>query len=152
MYLLDVNVLLALGYEEHVHHLRAEDWLNAQHAAGAWTALATCSISELGFVRVASGKSGFADNVTTGAGCTDLSPIHRELQDIRSQVGQLSTQVGAMKASLDSATQSARQAQEASENASRTANQAMALAQSDQQSIDAMNQKLDRILRRRPAK
>jgi uncharacterized protein len=62
-YLLDVNVLLALGYEGHVHHSRAEDWVNWQQAKGAWASLATCTITELGFVRVASGKAGFAENV-----------------------------------------------------------------------------------------
>jgi predicted nucleic acid-binding protein len=34
IYLLDVNVLLALGYEEHVHHPRAEQWLNTLQLAG----------------------------------------------------------------------------------------------------------------------
>jgi predicted nucleic acid-binding protein len=62
-YLLDVNVLLALRYEGHVHNSRAENWLNCQQASGAWASLATCAIAELGFVRVASGKAGFAENV-----------------------------------------------------------------------------------------
>lgn len=48
--LLDVNVLLALGHAAHVHHDRVARWvakLPADHV------LATCSITELGFVRIA---------------------------------------------------------------------------------------------------
>lgn len=44
-FLLDVNALIALGYRQHVFHKRVARW-----AAGK--SLATCSISELGFVRI----------------------------------------------------------------------------------------------------
>jgi uncharacterized protein (DUF3084 family) len=91
----------------------------------------------------------------TGAavsGCTDLSPIEKDLKDIHNQLGQVSTDVGAMKTSLDSASEASRQAQEASENASRTANQALSMAQSDQKSIDAMNEKLEKAIRERHSK
>ena len=44
-YLLDVNALIALGYKQHVFHQRVSGW-----AAGK--SLATCSITELGFVRI----------------------------------------------------------------------------------------------------
>ncbi len=44
-YLLDVNTLIALGYKQHVFHKRVSGW-----AAGK--SLATCSIAELGFVRI----------------------------------------------------------------------------------------------------
>ena len=44
-YLLDVNALIALGYKQHVFHKRVSGW-----AAGK--SLATCSIAELGFVRI----------------------------------------------------------------------------------------------------
>jgi len=46
--LLDVNVLVALFYAEHVHHEIAHDWF-ADHRAGGW---ATCPLTENGFVRV----------------------------------------------------------------------------------------------------
>jgi predicted nucleic acid-binding protein len=49
-YLLDVNALLALGYVDHVHHGRVISWLASLRTDDA---LATCSITELGFVRVA---------------------------------------------------------------------------------------------------
>jgi predicted nucleic acid-binding protein len=47
MYLLDVNALVALGFSLHVFHLRVSRWI-----AEATPELATCSITELGFVRV----------------------------------------------------------------------------------------------------
>jgi predicted nucleic acid-binding protein len=49
-YLLDVNVLLALGFIEHEFHSRVSAWVKAQRLP----ALATCSITELGFVRILS--------------------------------------------------------------------------------------------------
>jgi toxin-antitoxin system PIN domain toxin len=48
--LLDVNVLVALAWPNHVHHRLARKWFDKSHAAG-W---ATCSITENGFVRISS--------------------------------------------------------------------------------------------------
>ena len=48
IYLLDVNALLALGFDSHQFHSRVAAWIRAESAPH----LATCSISELGFVRV----------------------------------------------------------------------------------------------------
>lgn len=50
-YLLDVNVLLALGHTGHVHHAKAVAWYVSIVASA--TGLHTCAITELGFVRVA---------------------------------------------------------------------------------------------------
>jgi len=50
IYLLDVNALLALGHSAHVHHGRVATWVRSLEAGHR---LATCSITELGFVRVA---------------------------------------------------------------------------------------------------
>ena len=47
--LLDVNVLVALFFPEHVHHDIAHDWF-ADHQGDGW---ATCAVTENGFVRVA---------------------------------------------------------------------------------------------------
>jgi uncharacterized protein len=46
-YLLDVNALLALGFKEHEFHARVVSWVRAAHPQ-----LATCSITELGFLRI----------------------------------------------------------------------------------------------------
>jgi predicted nucleic acid-binding protein len=65
MYLLDVNVLLAFAYGQQICHARVAHWIrhvNAQEPEG-WR-FATCSIVELGFIRVAGGKSKLAENLT----------------------------------------------------------------------------------------
>ena len=50
-YLLDVNTLLALVVLEHEFHARVANWVERIGAKGV-PELATCSITELGFVRV----------------------------------------------------------------------------------------------------
>lgn len=49
-YLLDVNALVALGNGAHAAHAAAEQWLARKQKAGA--ELASCAVTELGFVRV----------------------------------------------------------------------------------------------------
>jgi toxin-antitoxin system PIN domain toxin len=49
-FLLDVNVLLALAWPTHPHHARAEDWFLGLKKR-PW---ATCTITELGFIRLSS--------------------------------------------------------------------------------------------------
>lgn len=48
-YLLDVNALLALGFDQHEHHARLEKWVSSLSRSDS---LATCSITEIGFLRV----------------------------------------------------------------------------------------------------
>ncbi len=48
--LLDINVLLALAWPNHVHHGPARSWFATSHAAG-WM---TCGVTESGFIRVSS--------------------------------------------------------------------------------------------------
>ena len=50
MALLDVNALVALAWDSHVHHARMRAWFETNAATG-W---ATCPVSESGFVRVSS--------------------------------------------------------------------------------------------------
>ncbi len=50
MGLLDVNVLVALVWDSHVHHAAARRWF-AENQRSGW---ATCSVTEGGFVRVSS--------------------------------------------------------------------------------------------------
>jgi uncharacterized protein len=50
-YLLDVNSLLALAVLEHEFHARVAGWVDRLGAGGV-PEMATCSITELGFVRV----------------------------------------------------------------------------------------------------
>lgn len=48
IYLLDVNALVALGFINHEFHDRVAAWVQSQGSLS----LASCSITELGFVRV----------------------------------------------------------------------------------------------------
>jgi uncharacterized protein len=50
-YLLDVNALVALGFLQHEFHERVAAWVRTSIAKGT-VELATCSITELGFVRI----------------------------------------------------------------------------------------------------
>ena len=50
-YLLDVNGLVALGFLQHEFHERVARWVHILASRGV-PELATCSITELGFVRV----------------------------------------------------------------------------------------------------
>jgi uncharacterized protein len=54
-YLLDVNVLVALGFANHEFHDRVARWVQSHPS----TTLATCSITELGFVRVLAQASAY---------------------------------------------------------------------------------------------
>jgi len=56
--LLDVNVLIALAWPNHVHHSRAHAWFDGVRA---W---ATCPLTQSGFVRVSSNRRAIPDAVT----------------------------------------------------------------------------------------
>jgi uncharacterized protein len=75
--LLDVNFLIACGWESHVEHVRASRWLSRAKS------FATCPISEMGFLRVslspAYGAS-FADAMEALGGITRMR-AHRFLRD-----------------------------------------------------------------------
>lgn len=58
-YLLDVNALVALGLSHHEFHDRVAVWVHAQK----FPPLATCSITELGFVRVLAQASAYGFTV-----------------------------------------------------------------------------------------
>lgn len=56
-FLLDVNVLVAWGWADHVDHIRAAAWIGAM-AAKRGVMLATSAIPELDFVRVSVQRTG----------------------------------------------------------------------------------------------
>ena len=62
-YLLDVNTLLALVALEHEFHARVASWVERLDASGV-SELATCSITELGFVRVLGQAQQYGSSVT----------------------------------------------------------------------------------------
>ena len=49
-FLLDINVLLALAWPNHVHHREAETWF-FDHAVNRFC---TCPLTQIGFVRISS--------------------------------------------------------------------------------------------------
>jgi toxin-antitoxin system PIN domain toxin len=51
MHLLDVNVLVALGWPSHQHHASAHRWFSSA-AAGGQGGWATCPLTQCGFVRI----------------------------------------------------------------------------------------------------
>ena len=60
IYLLDVNALVALGFINHEFHGRLAAWVQSQDSAN----LASCSITELGFVRVLAQAPAYGFTVT----------------------------------------------------------------------------------------
>jgi len=60
--LLDVNVLLALAWQAHVHHEAAHRWF-AAHKAEGW---ATCPLTEAAFVRLSAHPSVVGAAVSVG--------------------------------------------------------------------------------------
>jgi predicted nucleic acid-binding protein len=59
-YLLDVNALVALGFTHHEFHERVAAWIKSAR----FPAMATCSITELGFVRVLAQAPSYGFSVT----------------------------------------------------------------------------------------
>ena len=53
IYLLDVNLLIALAWPSHVHHLSAQHWFQRVGRKG-W---ASCPLTQTGFVRISSNPS-----------------------------------------------------------------------------------------------
>ncbi|HTQ69561.1 MAG TPA: TA system VapC family ribonuclease toxin [Solirubrobacteraceae bacterium] len=82
MALLDVNALVALAWDSHVHHARMRAWFAANGPAG-W---ATCPLTESGFVRVSSNPKVLPSAIGVAAAREVLSglraaPGHRFLVD-----------------------------------------------------------------------
>ena len=71
-YLLDVNVLIALAWPRHVHHLTATQWFLDAHHQG-W---ATTPATESGFIRVSSNPRVFPDGASPGQAAAMLSQFH----------------------------------------------------------------------------
>lgn len=59
--LLDINVLLAIVWPQHVHYRRVNEWLVAERAKGKME-IATSPITQLGFVRISLNIKGYAQN------------------------------------------------------------------------------------------
>ena len=71
--LLDVNVLIALAWPNHVHHDAARSWFG-ERRKGGW---ATCPMTEAGFVRVSCNPSAVGHTVTPGDAIALLQRLRR---------------------------------------------------------------------------
>jgi uncharacterized protein len=70
MFLLDVNILIALADPDHEHHDKAEAFFLANHRRG-W---ATCPITENGFIRIISNPK-YPRGVGTDEACKILKQL-----------------------------------------------------------------------------
>ena len=77
-YLLDVNVLVAWGWSDHVAHERTAEWIAAARDGRA-SELLTSAIPELGFVRVSVQRTG--GRVTVAEAADTLAGMLRSLGD-----------------------------------------------------------------------
>lgn len=82
MALLDVNVLVALAWDSHVHHVAATAWFD-EFATAGWS---TCPITESGFVRVSANPSALPVAISIEDALVVLAalrtkPAHRFLVD-----------------------------------------------------------------------
>lgn len=87
MALLDVNALIALAWDSHIHHAAIRRWFAANSAEG-W---ATCPVTESGFVRVSSHPKVLPSPLGTAAAREVLAQLrsagsHRFLTDDVSMV------------------------------------------------------------------
>ena len=92
--LLDVNVLIALAWPNHVHHVAAREWFDERRKDG-W---ATCTLTEAGFVRLSCTPSVMRYSVTpldaisvlkqlTRLGSHRFWPLDRSILDLPQTVG-----------------------------------------------------------------
>lgn len=62
-YLLDVNALLALGFDQHEHHARLSKWVKSLSDGDL---LASCPITEIGFLRILHQVPQYAVSIEVG--------------------------------------------------------------------------------------
>ena len=88
IYLLDGNVLLALGHIDHVHHARVDRWLEGLQTGKSdalW--LATCAITELSFVRIASCTPGLSGDLNVAQECLRRLKLDRPFTFLGDDIG-----------------------------------------------------------------
>jgi toxin-antitoxin system PIN domain toxin len=69
--LLDVNVLVALAWRNHIHHAETREWFD-QNAPSGW---ATTPTTEVGFVRVSSNRAAMRTRTTPATAITMLTRL-----------------------------------------------------------------------------
>lgn len=92
IHLLDVNVLVALGSPEHIHHAATRRWF-LRHREQGW---ATCLVTQSGFVRVTSRSSAGVNRRPEVA----IEFLHRATQDAQHHWWPMDRQVHALHPQL----------------------------------------------------
>ena len=82
MALLDVNALVALAWDAHVHHARMRSWFRERSGEG-WM---TCPVTELGFVRISANRRALPGAISVSSARAVLAGLrgvgaHRFLAD-----------------------------------------------------------------------
>lgn len=82
MALLDVNTLVALGWDSHVHHRAIREWFR-EHSEEGWQ---TCPVTESGFVRLSSNPKVLPHRIDVASAIRFLTELkkagqHRFLTD-----------------------------------------------------------------------
>lgn len=90
--------------------------------------------------------------IVFASGCTDLKPIQAQIDDLKSQVHNLSSETASIKNQADGAASAARSAAAAAQHAQSTADTASGMASKNQRSIEAINEKIDRMFKRSVSK
>jgi toxin-antitoxin system PIN domain toxin len=76
--LLDINVLLALAWPQHIHHARVGRWISLQKSKGE-ISFATCPLTELGFVRISMNLKGYAADFQSAVGLLEYLVKRKDL-------------------------------------------------------------------------
>jgi len=77
--LLDINVLLALAWPQHIHHDRVKRWVRAQTARGKLS-MATCPITQLGFLRISMNIKNYAADFESARSLLSALVHHRDFE------------------------------------------------------------------------
>lgn len=86
------------------------------------------------------------------SGCTDLKPTQEQIDDLKSQIGLLSLKIKSTDSQAMAAADSARPAAATAQQAKNTADRAQLNVKSNQQGIEAINEKLDRMFKKSVSK
>jgi cob(I)alamin adenosyltransferase len=90
--------------------------------------------------------------VVFASGCTDLKPVQAQLDDLKSQLSKLSPQIASADSQAIAAAGSARSVAASAQRAQSTADTASTTAKNNQQAIEAINEKIDRMFKRKGSK
>ena len=74
----DVNVLVALVWESHMHHAAARQWFGSRGA----DSFATCSVTQAGFVRVSSNPRALPEAISVGDAAANLAALTRRTDHV----------------------------------------------------------------------